>query len=214
MELKLNAEPREAKEKMDAEHLAAIVYGKGLESKSLKLNRAEFNKVFAEAGESNLINLQLGEEKTKVLVKEIQSHPIKDWFVHVDLYQVNMKEKLNTEIPLEFTGESKAVKELGGILIKEITEIKVECLPGDLVDHINVDISGMTELEDVIKVSDIKLPEGMELLIELDTIVAMVTEPRVQEEEPVAEQEEALKEGEAKKDGEATDEEKKEEEKK
>src|SRR5680860_1588622 len=138
MELKLSAKKRDTNEKLGLEHLAAVVYGNGVVSQPLKLVRAEFSRIFAVAGESNLIDLDLDGEKTKVLVKEIQKHPVKDLVRHVDLYQVNMKEEINAEIPLHFIGESKAVKELGGILIKEIKEVRIECLPGDLVDHIAV----------------------------------------------------------------------------
>jgi large subunit ribosomal protein L25 len=95
-----------------------------------------------------------------------------------------MTEEINAEIPLHFVGESKAVKELGGILIKEITEVKVECLPGDLVDHIDVDISAINAMDDVIKISDLVIPENMTVMLDLASTVAMVAEQK-QEEEPV-----------------------------
>lgn len=192
MEFKLKAQPRERKEKLDKDQLAGVVYGKGLESRSIKMSKPEFLRVFNEAGESNLIELDLEGEKFSVLVKEIQTHPVNDLYIHVDFYQVNMKEKITTEIPLEFFGESKAVKELGGIIIKELTEIEVECLPGDLVDHIEVDISKLEDFNDVIKVSELNVPKKMEVLNDADTVVAMVTEPREEEEaepEPAAAEE-------------------------
>ena len=184
MELKLSAQKRDTNEKLGLENLAAVVYGKGLVSQSLKLVRGEFAKVFAIAGESNLIDLDLDGEKTKVIVKDIQRHPVKDLVRHVDLYQVNMKEEINAEIPLHFIGESKAVKELGGILIKEINEVRVECLPGDLVDHIDVDISVINDMDDVIKISDLAIPENMTIMLDLESTVAMVAEQK-EEEEPV-----------------------------
>jgi large subunit ribosomal protein L25 len=150
----------------------------------LKLKKADFEKVFAVAGESNLIKLDLGSSSVNVLVKDMHKDPIKGFFTHVDFYQVNMKEKITAEIPLHFIGESKAVKELGGMLNKEIHEIAVECLPSDLVDHIEIDISVLNTFEDEIRMTDLKLPKGLELVSETDDIIVMVMRPKLEEEEP------------------------------
>lgn len=182
MDLKLSAQKREKNEKMAADFLAAIVYGKGLENRSIKINRIEFEKIFLQAGETNLINLDIDGKVAKVLVKDMQKDPVKDFVTHVDFYEVNMKEKVTADVPLKFVGESKAVKELGGILIKEVHEIKVECLPGDLVDHLVVDIAILETLDGIIKIGDIKLPKGMELLLDPETTIALIAEPKVQEE--------------------------------
>lgn len=201
MELKLKAQKRKAKENIGADELAAVVYGNGLETQSLKLNRSEFSKVFAIAGESNLIELDLDGNTTKTIVKDIQRHPVKDLIRHVDLYQVNMKELIDAEIPLHFVGESKAVRELGGILIKEINDLKVECLPGDLVNNIDVDISVLKTIDDVIRVEDLNIPKTMTALIDGDTIVAMIAQAKEEvEPEPVVEEvAEGETKGEAKK---------------
>ncbi len=181
MEVKLSAQKREKNEKLDKNHLAAVIYGNNVENQSLKINKMEFEKVFANAGESNLIKLDFGSGPVNVLVKDTQKDVMKGTFTHVDFYQVNMKEKLNVEIPLEFEGESKAVKELGGTLVKEVHEIKVECLPTDLVDHIVVDVTVLQSFDDVIRISDLPLPKGMEILDEIATIVARVEEPKAEE---------------------------------
>lgn len=198
MELKLKAQKRKAKENIGADELAAVVYGKGLETQALKLNRSEFNKVFAIAGESNLIEIDLDGAKTKTIVKEIQKHHVKDWIRHVDFYQVNMKELIDAEIPLHFVGESDAVKLLNGILIKEINDLSVECLPGDLVNNIDVDISVLKTLDDVIRVEDLNIPKTMKSLIEADAIVAMVSQAKEElepEPEEVVESEDGEKTG-------------------
>lgn len=187
MELKLSAEVRAKDEKLDKDSIPGVIYGRGLESRSLKLNYNAFDKVFAEAGESNLITLNFDKQDIPVLVKAIQKHPLKSTYTHVDFYQVNMKEKVNAEIPLHFIGESKAVKEMAGMLNKEINEIEVECLPSDLVDHIDVDISGLDTFDDVIKIGDLNIPKGLEISADIETIVAMVMRPKV-EEEPVVEE--------------------------
>jgi large subunit ribosomal protein L25 len=184
MELTLLAQKREKNEKLDKDSLAAVVYGKGIEAQSLKLKKADFEKVFAAAGESNLIKLDLGTSSVNVVVKDLQKDAIKNFFTHVDFYQVNMKEKITAEIPLHFIGESKAVKELGGMLNKEMHEVEVECLPGDLVDHIEIDISVLNTFDDEIRMKDLKLPKGVELVSETDDIIAMIMRPKLEEEEP------------------------------
>ncbi len=181
MEVKLSAQKREKNEKLDKNDLAAVIYGKNVDSQSLKINKMEFEKVFLAAGESNLIKLDFGTGPLNVLVKDTQKDVMKGTFTHVDFYQVNMKEKLTVEIPLHFEGEPKAVKELGATLVKELHEIKVECLPTDLVDHIIVDVSALEGFDDVIRISDLPLPKGMEILDELATIVARIEEPKEEE---------------------------------
>lgn len=180
MEIKLSAKLREKNEKLSADSIPAVIYGKGVENQMLSIKKVEFEKAFAAAGESNLIDLDFGKGAVKVLVKEIQRNVLKNDFTHVDFYQVNMKEKINTEIPLHFIGESKAVKELSGSLIKDITEIEVECLPTDLVDHIEVDISVLNTFDDAIHINDLKLPKGMVLVSHTNDVVASVREPKVE----------------------------------
>lgn len=183
MELKLQAEKRVKNEKLSSDFLAAVIYGNGVESQSLKIKRLDFEKTFTVAGESNLISLNYGDGEVKVLVKDTQRDVMKNFFTHVDFYQVNMKEKITTEIPLHFIGESKAVKELGGMLMKETHEVEVECLPIDLVDHIDVDISSLNTYDDVITISDLTLPKGFRLLHNNpEDVVAMVVEPKVETE--------------------------------
>lgn len=182
----MNAQLREKNEKLSADSLAAVLYGKGVNNQSLKLKKTDFDKVFKVAGESNLITLNFGKEDIKVLVKDIQRDALKNFVTHVDFYQVNMKEKITTEIPLHFVGESKAIKELGGVLIKDIDAVEVECLPGDLVDHIDVNIAVLNTFEDAIRLDDLVLPKGLVLAHHhSNEVVAAVIEPKVEEEPAV-----------------------------
>lgn len=184
MELKLIAQLREKNEKINPDFIAAVLYGKGLESRSLKVAKNDFIKVFTAAGESNLIDLEVEGKTVKVLVKETQKGILKNVFTHIDFYQVNMKEKITTEIPLHFIGESKAIRELGGMLMKEVHELEIECLPGDLVDHLDIDISILNSFDDLIKIKDLHLPSTWKLLgRNNDDVVAMVVEPKVEAEE-------------------------------
>jgi len=190
MTIKLSAQLREKKERLNSDFMFGVLYGKGVENKNIKIKKSDFNKVFSEAGESNLIDLDLGAESVKVLVKDTQRDIVKNFFTHVDFYQVNMKEKITTEIPLHFIGEAKAIKELGGTLMKDMDSLEVECLPSDLVDHIDVDISVLKTFDDAIRVNDLILPKGLVLVHHTNEMIAAVKEPKI-EEEPVETEAEA-----------------------
>ena len=187
MDIKLQAQLRKSGEKIEKDNCAAVVYGPGVESKSLSVKRIDLEKIFAIAGESNLINLSIETiGDVKVLIKDIQRSVLKNIMTHVDFYQVNMTKKITTTIPLVFVGESKAVKELGGVLIKNMDELEVECLPSDLVDHIEVNIAALAELHDAIFVRDLKVASSMEILNDAGSSIATVIEPRTEAVAPVA----------------------------
>lgn len=183
MSIKLKAEKREDQLKLDPNFfIPAILYGNKIENIKLKLKKSDFDKVWEKAGESNLIDLNINNEVVKVLIKEVQYHPVKHLPIHVDFHQVNMKEKITTEIPLNFIGESKAVKELGGLLMKYTDVVEVKCLPGDLVNQIDVDISSLVSFEQSIYMKDLNLPESMELLRDPNEIIVNVIAPKTQAE--------------------------------
>lgn len=173
----------------------AVVYGPGGESITVTCALGEFEKIYRDAGESSLVELSLDSgEPVNVLIHEVQQDPVIGRPIHVDFYRVNMAEKLTTHIPLVFIDESKAVKEQGGILVKNIDEIEVRCLPGNLVPEIEVSIAPLTELEASIKIHDIVLPGGIELSSHHDPedIVALVMPPVSEEELKKMEEEGAV----------------------
>lgn len=184
MSINLKAEKRDNQQKLDPNfYISGVLYGKKVENINLKVKKNEFEKAWEEAGESNLIDLKIDNaENLKVIIKDVQYEPVKHIPIHVDFYQVNMKEKITTEIPLEFIGQSKAVKELGGLLMKYTDVVEVKCLPGDLLDHIDVDISLLNTFEDSIHMKDLKLPESMELLRDPDEIVVNVIAPKTDDQ--------------------------------
>jgi large subunit ribosomal protein L25 len=161
----------------------AVIYGPHLKAnKLIKVKTSDLNKIIASAGESTLVDLMIDEKlEGKVLVKEEQRDALRDNLIHVDFYEVDMTKEITTEIPLHFIGESKAVKESSGVLIRSINEIEVKCLPADLVNHIDVDISSLNTFDDVIKIHDLKLPKGVNLVRETDDVVATVAEPKAEE---------------------------------
>ncbi|HOX40631.1 MAG TPA: 50S ribosomal protein L25 [bacterium] len=162
--------------------IPVIVYGKNVENIPAVVNKLEFDRLYREAGTSNLIEFRFGDKKFKTLINDIQVDPVTSYPIHVDFLKVNMKEKIHAEIPLEFVGESAAVMNLEGSLITPVDSIEVECLPGDLVSEIKVDISTLATFEDNIKVSDLVVPAGIEVLSDPDEIITFVQEPRSEEE--------------------------------
>lgn len=181
MDIILSAQAREKKEKLTPEFVPAVLYGHGVASQSLKVNRQEIDKVVHLAGESNLITLKHDGGEAKVIIKEAQRSGMTGKLLNVDFFQVNMKDKITTEIPLHFVGESRAVREMSGSLIKDIDFLEVECLPDALVDHIDVDISVLQNYHDEISVKDLVLPTGMKLTHDVNRIIVSVIPPRAQE---------------------------------
>lgn len=161
----------------------AVLYGRDIKPESISIEKIQFIKIFNEAGTSSLIDLKIDSDKSfKVLSHEPQRDPITGDPIHVDFYRVRMDEKIRTEIPLNFTGESEAVEQLEGNLVTNKDAIEVECLPTDLISEIQVDISPLKTFEDTIKISDLKLPDSIEILHDQDEIIALVEEPRSEEE--------------------------------
>lgn len=176
----------------------AVVYGHGEKPRSIKVDARLMDKTFAKAGGNKIIGLKVDEGKDEnVLIHEIQQDGRTGAILHADLYLVKMDEKIRTEIPLHFVGESTAVYQLEGTLVKNIEEVEVEALPGDLPESIEVDISVLDDFEKSIHVSDLKIPADVELLAEAEDLVARVEPPRSEEElaELDAEVEETLPEG-------------------
>jgi large subunit ribosomal protein L25 len=162
--------------------LPAVLYGNNQASADIEINGREFAKVFKQAGESTLINLSLEGKSQPVIVQEVQNHYLTDKPIHVDFYAVNMTQIMKATIPLHFVGESMAVKASAGILVKNLSEVEVECLPGDLPHEIEVDISSLNTFEDAIHVSDLKVSDKVKILASPEEVVANVTPPRSEEE--------------------------------
>lgn len=180
---KRTVEGKATKKLRKTNFVPGVVYGHGVASQSVEVNAIDFQKIYRTAGSSSLVDLVVdGGTPVKVLIHAIQQHPTKTTPIHIDFYQVRMTEKLQTDIELNFVGESAAVKESGGILIRALDRVKVECLPGDLVPAIDVDLSLLKNFEDKIHVSNIIAPKGIVILDGADEVVASVMPPRSEEE--------------------------------
>jgi large subunit ribosomal protein L25 len=163
--------------------LPATVYGKAFESLLVQFNAAEIEKLFSDIGESTLVEVILDEkEKLPVLFRNPQYHAIEGNLIHIDCYKVNLKEKISAMVPIEFIGESQAVKD-GNTLVTVTDEVEIEALPADLPESIEVDLSVLDNLEATITVADLKIDTSkLEILTDAEQLIAKVEEPRAEEE--------------------------------
>lgn len=183
----LHAKIRKPEEKANALRqkgfLPAVVYGHNENSQSLTLDYNHFLKIFKTAGTSSLINLKINEaEPVNVLIEEVQHDPRSDKVIHVDFHKVKMTEKIHTEISLIFEGEAPGVKELGGTLVKNRDQIEVECLPGDLVHEIKIDLGVLKNLHDAVHIKDLDIPKTIAVLADPEEVVVTVQPTKVEEE--------------------------------
>jgi large subunit ribosomal protein L25 len=184
--------------------IPAVLYGPKLKNISLEVNLKEFDKVYKKAGESTLISLEIPEKKLEspVLIHDVQLDPITGLPLHVDFLQPSLKETITANVPLLFEGESKAVEDLEGTLVKNISEIEVRALPQNLPHEIKVNIDSLETFEDEILIKDLNVPKEVEILKEPDEVVALVTPPEKVEEElekPIEEKVEEVEKVEEKK---------------
>lgn len=163
--------------------IPAVVYGKGIKAQNIWIDALAFRKMLKKSGESTIIDLEIDEKNGRnVIIQEVQRDPVSYKIIHLDFFQVRMDEEIETEVELVFIGESPAVKELGGVLVRNMDKIEVRCLPADLPSNIEVDISSLKTFEDQIAIKDLKIGKGVEIKIEPETVVAVVAPPRSEEE--------------------------------
>lgn len=165
------------------DQIPAVMYGHGIAATSLVIPRKTLQTAYDQAGESTLVDLQVDTQApVKVIIHDVQRDGVSGKLLHVDFYQVNMKEKITAEVPLVFVGEAPAMKELGGVLVKSLNKVEVEALPADLPHELKIDISALKTFEDKITVADIVLPTGVTVSENPKDAVALVEAPRTEEE--------------------------------
>lgn len=160
----------------DSGIIPAVVYGHKVKDTAISVDAKEFQKVLKHAGESSLVELTIegDKEKRPVLIHDLQKNHITDEITHIDFFQASLKEEVQVKVPLVIVGEAPAVKDLGGTLVKNISELEIKALPLSLPHEITVDVSVLKTLEDHILAKDIKLPEGVKLHIKPEEIVISV----------------------------------------
>ncbi len=182
---------REVK-KLRAEGLIpGIVYGAKTEAVPFQVGASTLEKLLAQV-QNQLFDLVVGDEAPrKVLVQEVQRHPVRRALLHVDFQQVNLTEKREIEVPLVIVGSSPLVRENTYMLNQQLSEVIVRCLPADIPGSIEVDVSVLTEPDLTITAGDLTLPEKVELVTPADDLVVGLTTTRAMAaEEEVTEEEE------------------------
>ncbi|RDI48599.1 50S ribosomal protein L25/general stress protein Ctc [Aquicella lusitana] len=166
--------------------IPGVVYGGGKEAVSLSFEHKKLAKSLEnEAFYSHILTLKTGTDSERVILKDLQRHPYKARILHVDLQRVRADEKLHMSVPLHFIGGEKApgAKDAGGMISHIETDVEIACLPDDLPEYIEVDISGM-QLNDILHLSDIKVPKGVEIVAlahEDDKPIVSIHMPREEE---------------------------------
>lgn len=167
--------------------IPAVYYGRGKTSLSLQLDYHTFRKIFEKAGENTLIDLSVDGKKVPVLVHDVQFDPVTDAISHVDFIHVDMEKEVTTSVKVVVVGLAPAVKNLGGILDLQKHEIKIRCLPKNLIHSIEVDVSGIVDFHTSVHVKELKVPTTVKVLDNPEDTVVTATPPRAEEEAKPAE---------------------------
>lgn len=171
--------------------LPVTVYGKDIKSESLTVPVKDFAIVYKQAGETGLVDLKYGKDSKHCLISDVQVHPLTRQILHVQFHAVKLTEKIKAKVPLELVGDSQAVINNTGLLLHTLNEVEVEALPADLPDKIDVDVSGLAEINQQITVGDLKV--SVEILTPKEELIVKVV-PAVSEEAKKEEAEKAAAE--------------------
>lgn len=162
----------------------ANIYGHQVESTAIQVATNELRHLLRTAGRNEIIYLRLdGGRPRPTFIRAVQRNPLTDAILHVDFYQISLKEKVRLEVPLHLVGQAPAVDAFGGTLLHGMDNITVEGLPTDIPSHIEVDVSGLAEIDQAVHVSDLAIPPNVTLLTDPELVVAKVVPPAVEREE-------------------------------
>lgn len=176
--------------------LPANIYGKNIKSEMVQIDLKEFKKVYNKAGETGIVELKVeGEEKTRpVLIHNPQLHPVDDFPLHVDFYQVSLKEKIKATVPIVISGQASAVINKEGLLLTVLNEVMVECLPTDLPEKIEVDVSQLKKVNEEIKVGKLNIDETkVKILTDTNLVICKISSLITEEAKKEMEAEAATK---------------------
>lgn len=173
--------------------LPCNIYGKGIKSTAVQVPQKDFDEVYKEAGETGLVDVTLDEKVTPVLIHNMQKD-FRGNVLHADFFQVNLKEKVKTMVPLEIVGEPKAVLDKIGLLMNILSEVEVEALPAELPENIEVNVAHLANIDEQVTVADLKVPEGVTVLTEAEQVISKIGELVTKEAAAEAAAEEAAAE--------------------
>lgn len=163
--------------------LPANIFGKDFKSEAIQLKLADFKKVYAESGETTLLELEVaGEKALAVLIHNLAVHPVSGDFLHVDFHKVSLADKVTAKVPVELVGKAPAAESGLGVLITLLSELEVEALPTELPEKLIVEVAKLEKVDDAVRVKDIKIDkEKVKILAEENQIVVKIEKPTVEE---------------------------------
>lgn len=156
--------------------LPANVYGKNIKSISVQVKDKDFEKAYAEAGETGLVDIDLKGKIIPVLIHNVQKDPVQKFYIHADFYKVDLTQKVKTMVPLLIVGAAKAVADKLGLLLQPLSQVEVEALPEDLPEKIEVNVEALAEVGQQITVGEIKSPKGVAIITDPSQIVVKIGE--------------------------------------
>lgn len=166
--------------------LPANLYGKKTKSQAVQVDASTFATVFAQEGETGLVELEVAGKSTPVLITNVQVDPVTDKPIHADFMQVNLKEKVTAKVPVELIGESPAEKQGIGVVVQLVNELEVEALPMDLPENFTIDVATLENVDQTVTVADLKVDKSkVEVKADAELLVVKVEAPREEEVEPV-----------------------------
>jgi large subunit ribosomal protein L25 len=163
--------------------MPANIFGHGVKSKAVQVDSAAFLSAYAKAGTNTLVSLALDDNKDRVmaLIRGVQRNAVSRKYLHADFYEVSMTEKIRLSVPLAFSGDAPGVVTHGGILLRNLEAVEIECLPGDLVHSIPVDISVLDQIGSALYVKDLKIGDAVHIMADPDELVVKVAQPEKEE---------------------------------
>lgn len=174
--------------------IPAHVFGHKVKTVHVQVKNTDFAKVYDATGETGIVDLAIDGQKRPVLIRNVQIHPVTDETLHIDFYQVNLTEKVKVNVPLEVIGESPAVEKKIGLLLTPVSEAEIEALPQDLPEKIEVDVAGLANVGDEVKVGDLKIDKSkIQVHTDAELVVAKIGEFVTKEMEAVEAEIEAEK---------------------
>jgi large subunit ribosomal protein L25 len=160
----------------------AIIYGAKIEPIQVQIPYRALELALRSAGGTHLINIDLGKKKQTVIARSVQRSILKGTIEHVDFLAVDATTKLRTEVPVHFINEAPAIQRSLGVLLNGISTLEIEALPADLIDHVDVDLSSLENVNDAIFVRDLKLSDKLSIMTGEDEMIVRIIVQQVEDE--------------------------------
>ena len=184
----------------------ANIFGTGFTSMSIEIPVTDFVHTYKVARETGIVNIKVDKASIPTLVRDVQRHPVSREILHVEFRKIDLKKKIETQVPVEMVGTSIAITQKGGVLLTQINELTIEALPSNIPEHIEIDISSLKEIGDEVKIGDLPKQKEYTIVDESDKTIVSAIEHKEESVTPetTTESPEVLTEKDAEEGGEAS----------